>query len=90
MPVLLSGARITIIITRASLAGGMILGEVTGVMRAYGATNRRRIIRMSCSRQWITTSVAIVKPLSSKLPRKAPISGPFDQLLQPEADCWVQ
>lgn len=36
MPVLLSGARVTIIITLVGLAGGMILGVVAGVMRAYG------------------------------------------------------
>lgn len=36
MPVLLSGARVTIIITLVGLAGGMFLGVVAGVMRAYG------------------------------------------------------
>lgn len=34
MPVLLSGARVTIIITLVGLAGGMFLGVVAGVMRA--------------------------------------------------------
>ncbi|MCP8894687.1 glutamine ABC transporter permease GlnP [Shinella daejeonensis] len=36
MPTLLSGARVTILITLVGLAGGMILGVVAGTMRAYG------------------------------------------------------
>lgn len=36
MPILLSGARVTILITLVGLAGGMILGVVAGTMRAYG------------------------------------------------------
>ncbi len=36
MPALLSGARLTILITLAGLVGGLIVGFVTGLMRAYG------------------------------------------------------
>ncbi len=36
MPALLSGARLTILITIAGLVGGLIVGFVTGLMRAYG------------------------------------------------------
>jgi len=36
LPALLSGARLTIIITVVGLAGGMLLGMTAGVMRAYG------------------------------------------------------
>ena len=35
-PALLGGARLTILITLAGLAGGLVLGFVTGLMRAYG------------------------------------------------------
>ncbi|RUM23351.1 glutamine ABC transporter permease GlnP [Rhizobium vallis] len=36
MPALLSGARLTILITIAGLVGGLIVGFVAGLMRAYG------------------------------------------------------
>ena len=36
MPALLSGARLTILITIAGLAGGLVVGFITGLMRAYG------------------------------------------------------
>ncbi|RLP23127.1 glutamine ABC transporter permease GlnP [Mesorhizobium sp. YM1C-6-2] len=36
MPALLSGARLTILITVAGLVGGLIVGFVAGLMRAYG------------------------------------------------------
>lgn len=36
MPALLSGARLTILITIAGLVGGLVVGFVTGLMRAYG------------------------------------------------------
>src|SRR5215475_8980606 len=36
MPALLSGARLTILIALAGLAGGLVVGFVTGLMRAYG------------------------------------------------------
>jgi glutamine transport system permease protein len=36
MPALLSGARLTILLALAGLAGGLVVGFVTGLMRAYG------------------------------------------------------
>lgn len=36
MPALLSGARLTILITLAGLVGGLIVGFIAGLMRAYG------------------------------------------------------
>lgn len=36
MPSLLSGARLTILITLAGLAGGLVVGFIAGLMRAYG------------------------------------------------------
>lgn len=36
MPALLGGARLTILITLAGLAGGLVVGVVAGLMRAYG------------------------------------------------------
>lgn len=36
MPALLSGARLTILITIAGLVGGLIVGFIAGLMRAYG------------------------------------------------------
>ncbi len=36
MPALLDGARLTVLITLAGLAGGLIVGFVAGLMRAYG------------------------------------------------------
>src|SRR5690606_35397006 len=36
MPALLSGARLTTLITVAGLVGGLIVGFVAGLMRAYG------------------------------------------------------
>ena len=36
MPALLSGARLTILITIAGLVGGLVVGFVAGLMRAYG------------------------------------------------------
>ncbi|MFD9898676.1 glutamine ABC transporter permease GlnP [Mesorhizobium sp. UC22_110] len=36
MPALLSGARLTILITLAGLAGGLVVGFIAGLMRAYG------------------------------------------------------
>ena len=36
IPALLRGARLTILITVAGLAGGVIVGFITGLMRAYG------------------------------------------------------
>ncbi|PSS62158.1 glutamine ABC transporter permease GlnP [Ensifer sp. NM-2] len=36
MPALLSGARLTILITIAGLVGGLIVGFLAGLMRAYG------------------------------------------------------
>lgn len=36
MPALLSGARLTVVITAVGLLGGMLFGVVAGMMRAYG------------------------------------------------------
>src|SRR5690606_14833186 len=36
MPSLLSGARLTILITLVGLAGGLVVGFIAGLMRAYG------------------------------------------------------
>ncbi|HEX7073462.1 MAG TPA: glutamine ABC transporter permease GlnP [Hyphomicrobiaceae bacterium] len=36
MPSLLNGARLTILITLAGLAGGLVVGFIAGLMRAYG------------------------------------------------------
>lgn len=36
MPALISGARLTVLITLAGLAGGLVVGFVAGLMRAYG------------------------------------------------------
>lgn len=36
IPALLGGARLTILITLAGIVGGMIVGFITGLMRAYG------------------------------------------------------
>jgi glutamine transport system permease protein len=36
MPALLSGVRLTILITIAGLAGGLVVGFIAGLMRAYG------------------------------------------------------
>jgi glutamine transport system permease protein len=36
MPALLRGARLTILLALAGLAGGLVVGFVTGLMRAYG------------------------------------------------------
>lgn len=36
MPALLDGARLTVLITLAGLAGGLVVGFVAGLMRAYG------------------------------------------------------
>lgn len=36
MPALLGGARLTILITLAGLAGGLVVGFLAGLMRAYG------------------------------------------------------
>jgi glutamine transport system permease protein len=36
MPALLGGARLTILITVAGLAGGLVVGFIAGLMRAYG------------------------------------------------------
>jgi len=36
MPALLGGARLTILITLAGLAGGLLVGFVAGLMRASG------------------------------------------------------
>lgn len=43
MPALLSGARLTILITIAGLVGGLIVGFVAGLMRAYGNTSLNAI-----------------------------------------------
>ncbi|BCH31075.1 glutamine ABC transporter permease GlnP [Mesorhizobium sp. L-8-10] len=36
MPALIGGARLTVLITLAGLAGGLVVGFVAGLMRAYG------------------------------------------------------
>ncbi|MGO4840475.1 glutamine ABC transporter permease GlnP, partial [Rhizobiaceae sp. 2RAB30] len=38
MPALLDGARLTVLITLAGLTGGLVVGFVAGLMRAYGNT----------------------------------------------------
>ncbi|BCH23294.1 glutamine ABC transporter permease GlnP [Mesorhizobium sp. L-8-3] len=38
MPALIGGARLTVLITLAGLAGGLVVGFVAGLMRAYGNT----------------------------------------------------
>jgi len=38
IPQLLDGAKVTLIITVLGLAGGMLLGAIAGMMRAYGGT----------------------------------------------------
>ncbi|MFS8580798.1 MAG: ABC transporter permease subunit, partial [Novibacillus thermophilus] len=36
LPALLKGAQLTIVITLAGLAGGLVVGTIAGLMRAYG------------------------------------------------------